>query len=332
MPEPTEDTNIPDITLTALNEDGTAADGQGTDGWYRTKYITLTAPEGYNIVENPYARLRRMPTLDIELEEGENEIEYYLIKEDNTTISELRTRKLYLDTKAPQINGLEEGKVYCEAVTFSVVEENLDLASSSIPESVSQNSDGSFTASPAAGVQEIVLRDKAGNETSVHITVNGTHTFENGVCVHCGASDPNYKAPAVQSNEVPDAVPTTPDAAGNWYRKNTIKLTAPTGYYISQTSDESSFGTATSLDLTLNEGENKITYYLLSTDGKVISTEKTLTANFDQTAPVISGVEGKKTYCEAPTLTISDANLVQVTVNGTPVSLTAEGTLTVGGN
>ena len=97
VPEPTEDTNIPDITLTALNEDGTAADGQGTDGWYRTKYITLTAPEGYNIVENPYARLRRMPTLDIELEEGENEIEYYLIKEDNTTISELRTRKLYLE-------------------------------------------------------------------------------------------------------------------------------------------------------------------------------------------------------------------------------------------
>ena len=203
-----------------------------------------------------------MPTLDIELEEGENHIVYYLIKEDNTTVSEQRTKILYLDTKAPQINGLEEGKVYCEAVTFSVVEENLDLASSSIPESVSQNSDGSFTASPAAGVQEIVLRDKAGNETSVHITVNGTHTFEDGVCVHCGASDPNYKAPAVQSNDVPDAVPTTPDAAGNWYRKNTIKLTAPTGYYISQTSDESSFGTATSLDLTLNEGENKITYYL----------------------------------------------------------------------
>ena len=102
-----------------------------------------------------------MPTLDIELEEGENHIVYYLIKEDNTTVSEQRTKILYLDTKAPQINGLEEGKVYCEAVTFSVVEENLDLASSSIPESVSQNSDGSFTASPAAGVQEIVLRDKA---------------------------------------------------------------------------------------------------------------------------------------------------------------------------
>ena len=74
MPEPTEDTNIPDITLTALNEDGTAADGQGTDDWYRTKNITLTAPEGYNIVENLYDRSGKMSTLDIELEEGENHI------------------------------------------------------------------------------------------------------------------------------------------------------------------------------------------------------------------------------------------------------------------
>ena len=75
-PEPTEDTNIPDITLTALNEDGTAADGQGTDDWYRTKYITLTAPEGYNIIENLYDRSGRMPHLDIELEQGENHIVY----------------------------------------------------------------------------------------------------------------------------------------------------------------------------------------------------------------------------------------------------------------
>ena len=95
---------------------------RGTDDWYRTKNITLTAPEGYNIIENLYDRSGRMPTLDIELEEGENHIVYYLIKEDNTTVSEQRTKILYLDTKAPQINGLEEGKVYCEAVTFSVVE------------------------------------------------------------------------------------------------------------------------------------------------------------------------------------------------------------------
>ena len=68
-----------------------------------------------------------MPTLDIELEEGENHIVYYLIKEDNTTVSEQRTKILYLDTKAPQINGLEEGKVYCEAVTLVLWKKTLIL-------------------------------------------------------------------------------------------------------------------------------------------------------------------------------------------------------------
>ena len=46
---------------------------RSTDGWYRAQ-IHYSYCRGYNIVENPYARLRRMPTLDIELGEGENEI------------------------------------------------------------------------------------------------------------------------------------------------------------------------------------------------------------------------------------------------------------------
>ena len=49
-----------------------------------------------------------------------------------------------------------------------------------------------------------VLRDKAGNETSVHITVNGTHTFEDGVCVHCGASDPDYVPEPTEDTNIPD--------------------------------------------------------------------------------------------------------------------------------
>lgn len=330
VPEPTEDTNIPDATVDAKNEDGSAAEGQGTDGWYRTKYITLTAPEGYNIIDNLYARSRRMPTMDVELEEGENQIVYYLIKEDNTTVSDQRTVKLYLDTTAPQENGIEEGKVYCGPVSFTIVEDNLNREACEFPTSVTDNGDGTFTANAAEGEQTIVLRDKAGNETTVHYTVNDGHTFENGKCIYCGEPDPDYKEPASESADVSDAVVTTPDADGNWYRTtNTITLTAPTGYYISQTGDQDNFGTQDRLTVTLQEGENQINYYLLSTDGKVISTLKTFTAYFDQTAPVISGVENGKTYCEAPTLTISDANLAQVTVNGTPVSLTPEGTLTV---
>ena len=122
------------------------------------------------------------------------------------------------------------------------MEENLDLASSSIPESVSQNSDGSFTASPAAGVQEIVLRDKAGNETSVHITVNGTHTFENGVCVHCGASDPDYVPEPTEDTNIPDITLKALNEDGTaadgdrvqmaGIAPNTLPFTAPEGYNI----------------------------------------------------------------------------------------------------
>lgn len=330
VPEPTEDTTIPDATLTAMNEDGSAAESQGTDGWYHTKYITLTAPEGYNIIDNLYARSRRMPTMDVELAEGENQIVYYLIKEDNTTVSDERTVTLYLDTTAPQENGIEEGKVYCAPVSFTIVEENLDREACEIPASVTENSDGTFTANAAEGEQTIVLRDKAGNETTVHYTVNNGHTFDKGTCIYCGEADPDYKEPASESADVADATATTPDADGNWYRTtNTITLTAPTGYYISQSGDEANFGTQDQLTITLQDGENVIQYYLLSTDGKVISTLKTFTAYFDQTAPVISGAEDGKTYCDAQILTISDANLAQVTVNGTQVSLTPEGTLTV---
>ena len=329
-PEPTVDENIPDITLVAMNEDGTIADGQGADGWYRTPYITLTAPDGYNVVDNLEARSRRMPTLDVQLTEGENTISYYLVSQDNTKVSEARTLTLYLDTVAPKIEGLEEGKVYCGAVTFTVIEENLDIPNCSIPQAVSNNPEGTiFTASPTDGPQGVILRDKAGNEIEVHYTVNDGHTFENGVCIYCGEKDPDYKAPATESADVPDAVATTPDADGNWYRTTQITLTAPTGYYISQTKDEATFGTASTLNLTLQEGANTISYYLLSTDGKTISTEKTYTANVDQTAPVISGAEEGKTYCAAPTITVTDTNLVQVTVNGTAVSPAADGTLTI---
>ncbi len=48
----------------------------------------------------------------------------------------------------------------------------------------------------------------------------------------------------------------------------------------------------------------------------------------DATAPVISGAQDGKTYCGAVTLTVSDANLAGVTVNGDPVELEG-GTLVV---
>lgn len=45
----------------------------------------------------------------------------------------------------------------------------------------------------------------------------------------------------------------------------------------------------------------------------------------DTMAPVMEGVENGKTYCGAQSITVKDDNLKEVTVNGTPVTLTTEG-------
>ncbi|MDD6072228.1 MAG: Ig-like domain-containing protein, partial [Clostridiales bacterium] len=68
----------------------------------------------------------------------------------------------------------------------------------------------------------------------------------------------------------------------------------------------------------------KITYEV----GKVeyISTEKYV---IDHKAPKIAGVESGKTYCEQQTITVTDTNLDSITVNGTAITLGADGTYTL---
>ena len=46
---------------------------------------------------------------------------------------------------------------------------------------------------------------------------------------------------------------------------------------------------------------------------------------FDNIQPVISGIENGKTYCEAQTVTVDEKNVDTVTVNGTAVTLDADG-------
>ena len=60
----------------------------------------------------------------------------------------------------------------------------------------------------------------------------------------------------------------------------------------------------------LNDGSGNVRY--ISSDGIVV----------DNTAPVISGIPDGKTYCEAQMVSVEEANLDSITVNGNPVTLT----------
>ena len=82
-----------------------------------------------------------------------------------------------LDNTAPVVSGIENGKTYCEAQTVTVIEEYIESVKVN-GTAVTLDASNQFVLNPADGTQTIVVTDKAGNETSVTVTVNNGHTYE----------------------------------------------------------------------------------------------------------------------------------------------------------
>ena len=81
-----------------------------------------------------------------------------------------------LDSIAPVIKGIENGKTYCEAQTVTIDEKYIDTVTVN-GTAVTPDENGSFVLSPAEGEQKIVVTDKAGNTAEMTVTVNDGHTF-----------------------------------------------------------------------------------------------------------------------------------------------------------
>ena len=83
---------------------------------------------------------------------------------------------IVLDATAPVISGIEDGKTYCSAQTFTVTETYLDKVTVS---GVEQTPNGSnhYSLNPAEEAQTIIVTDKAGNKAQMAVTVNDGHTY-----------------------------------------------------------------------------------------------------------------------------------------------------------
>ena len=99
------------------------------------------------------------------------------------------------DAEAPAIDGIEDGRTYCAAQKATVADKHPGTVTVN-GAAVELGEDGSFTLSPAAGEQKVVAADRAGNVTTVTVTVNDGHTWDEGwshdathhwrVCSVCG--------------------------------------------------------------------------------------------------------------------------------------------------
>lgn len=113
----------------------------------------------------------------------------------------------FTDIAKPTITGLENGKTYCKEVSFTV-SDNVGVTSVTFNGSSITASGGVYKLTgPKSGV--VTVKDGAGNETSVTVTVNTDHTTKAANCQRgascsvCGAElttakDPNNHAQEAQ--------------------------------------------------------------------------------------------------------------------------------------
>ena len=87
-----------------------------------------------------------------------------------------------IDKTAPKITGVENSGTYCEAATFTATDANLDAVTVDGREVV-LNADGSYTITADNETHTIVANDKAGNVTTVQVTVYEEHDWKEPVFI-----------------------------------------------------------------------------------------------------------------------------------------------------
>ena len=103
-------------------------------------------------------------------------IVYAMLVDESLNITYLRSDRVTLDNVQPVIDGIEDGKTYCDAQTVTVDEKYVNTITVNGTE-VTLDENNSFTLATADGEQRIVVTDKAGNTAEMTVTVNDGHTF-----------------------------------------------------------------------------------------------------------------------------------------------------------
>lgn len=179
-------------------------------------YYTVTLPQenGYSI---NYTGNTSIPyngdfSFTIDFDEGYYSGENFAVKVNGTAIQsddngvfnitgitddkQITIEGVEYDGEAPVINGIEDGMTYCNQVSFTVADDNLDNVK--INENiVTPDINGVYIVNSSANAQTITVTDKAGNSISYTITVNDGHTLK--------------KVPAKESTE------TAEGNIGYWY-------------------------------------------------------------------------------------------------------------------
>lgn len=100
---------------------------------------------------------------------------YVKITDKQGNVTYISSDGLAFDGTSPVITGVTDGKTYCTPQTVAVTDDN--LASVIVNGEEETLSDHKFTLGAASGAQTIKAADKAGNATTLTVTVNAGHDY-----------------------------------------------------------------------------------------------------------------------------------------------------------
>ena len=219
------------VTITASDNSGKPVTIE-----YLVSHKELTAEELANATFTAYS-----DTFNID---PDNEyVIYARLTDESGNVAYISSNGIVLDSVVPVISGIENGKTYCEEQTFTVTEDYIKSVTVNGTE-VSLDANNQFTLNPAEGTQTIVVTDKAGNETSLTVTVNDGHTAgdDDGDCstpVYC-IYHPDTVVIAAKSHDFSGEW--NKDKDGHWHTCQNAGCTVP------ETKAHHSGGSATCID------------------------------------------------------------------------------------
>ena len=101
---------------------------------------------------------------------------YVRLSDTEGNIRHICSDGIVLDGTAPAINGVENGKTYCEAQTVKINEKYVSTVTVN-GMAVALDEQDRFVLSPTEREQTIIVTDKAGNTSEITVTINNGHTY-----------------------------------------------------------------------------------------------------------------------------------------------------------
>lgn len=151
-------------------------------------------------------------TASLGLEEGKPYVIYGYLLTESVNVVIINTDKIIIDKTAPVISGAKNGDVFCGEgdKTLTVTDLYLDTVTVN-GTAVAPNDKGEITLTDERTPQTVVATDKAGNSTTLTVTVHSSHSYqwqtENGQywgeCEFCGSK--------TERKAIPELTITSPD-------------------------------------------------------------------------------------------------------------------------